>query len=113
MLAGQTHIGQEIRQRVDHPLIPHLREVLLLDSSAIEVSEKVLIVVAVIEIVLLHRQSDGAKVFMQSVSYSARSEFDLVESVLWSSEADYEDSIAFASMQFIPIYLKNFTALQL
>jgi tetratricopeptide (TPR) repeat protein len=62
--------------------VPHLLEVLQIYPTAIELVEKLLLVSSSIDFVLSHISSGSAKLFMQSLQFTARSEFDRAISVL-------------------------------
>jgi tetratricopeptide (TPR) repeat protein len=76
ILAAEAYIRQDTAHKPDHPAIPHLLEVLQLYPNAIELAEKLLAVGASLDLILSHMHTGPAKLFMQSLQHSARSEFE-------------------------------------
>jgi hypothetical protein len=76
IFAAEAHILEDATHSPTHPAVPHLLEVLRLYPTAIELAEKLLLVISSIDFVLSHISSGSAKLFMQSLQFAAHSEFD-------------------------------------
>lgn len=75
VLAAQAYIMQEESHSPNHPAIHHLMEVLKLYPMAIELVESLLFVGAPIQEVLALIPQGFAKLYIQSLQYTANSEF--------------------------------------
>jgi tetratricopeptide (TPR) repeat protein len=82
ILAAEAHILQNATHSPAHPAIPHLLDVLRLYPTAVELAEKLLLIGASIDTVLSHIPQSAAKLFMQSLQFTSRSEYDRAISVL-------------------------------
>jgi tetratricopeptide (TPR) repeat protein len=82
ILAAQVYILIDSKHSPDHPAIPHLFEVLKLYPTAVELAEKLLLIGSSIDTILSHLPSGAAKMFIQSLQLSSRSEFSKAVSIL-------------------------------
>ena len=75
ILAAKAYILQDSSHSQNHPAIPHLMEVLKIYPNAIELVEDLLFIGAPITDVLSHIPAGYAKIYIQSLQHTAKSEF--------------------------------------